>query len=142
MRNLLLIIMILACCLAQAATIADQLLAVNEAKQDIKTAAEAKGVTIGSAPLADYADIIADIPYASGAKILSTAYLATDTAKGSIVTVIASDSAYLATKHTNPVVNFDSNVLFFGFTNALGTMGQNIPITVIWWRNAVAGDLD
>lgn len=87
MRKLLLVIMVIVCSVANAATIAEQLLAVNQAKQDIKTAAEAKGVTIGSVPLADYSAIIGAIPYASGASILSTGYLATDTAKGELVTV-------------------------------------------------------
>lgn len=42
-------------------TIADQLTTLNTTKQDIKTAIEAKGVTVGTVPFADYAALIASI---------------------------------------------------------------------------------
>lgn len=41
--------------------ISDQITAINNAKQAIKTAIEAKGVTVGTAPLADYASKISSI---------------------------------------------------------------------------------
>lgn len=42
-------------------TIADQLLSINASKQEIKAAIETKGVTVGTLPLADYAEKILEI---------------------------------------------------------------------------------
>lgn len=48
------------------ATIAEKLVKINDAKQGIKTAIEAKGVTVGDAPLAEYADKISEISGGGG----------------------------------------------------------------------------
>ena len=67
----------------------DQLLMLNQAKHDIKVAAEGKGVTIGNANLEDYAGIISQIPYASGGLYLDNIYMQHNTARGTIVTMEA-----------------------------------------------------
>lgn len=67
----------------------DQLLMLNQAKHDIKVAAEGKGVTIGNANLEDYAGIISQIPYASGGLYLDNIYMQHNAARGTIVTIEA-----------------------------------------------------
>lgn len=52
--------------------ISDQLTAINNAKTAIKNAIEAKGVSVGSAPLSDYASKIAAIPTGSGSSSSSS----------------------------------------------------------------------
>jgi len=53
-------------------TIADQLLALNTVKQNIKTAIEAKGVTVGAAPFTDYPTKISEIPVGDPAEAIPT----------------------------------------------------------------------
>lgn len=85
MKKYIALLLLLICCVSYADD-ADKLLILNQAKHDIKTAAEAKGVTIGNADLADYANIISQIPYASGG-ISVDAYMTHNAARGTIVTI-------------------------------------------------------
>lgn len=71
---------------ASASTIAEKLSAVAECKADIKAAIEAKGVTVGDAPLADYAAKILAIPTGGGSvgPWFRWTYVAKYTAQGSL----------------------------------------------------------
>jgi hypothetical protein len=55
-------------------TIADQLVDINNSKQAIKTAIEAKGVTVGSAPFSQYATKIGEITGGGGTPEWSQSY--------------------------------------------------------------------
>lgn len=73
-------------CALSSATIAEKLSAVADCKADIKAAIEAKGVTVGDAPLADYAAKILAIPTGGGSvgPWFRWTYVAKYTAQGSL----------------------------------------------------------
>jgi len=89
MKKYIALLLLCVSCVAWGGELDDQLLMLNQAKHDIKVAAEGKGVTIGNANLEDYAGIISQIPYASGGLYLDNIYMQHNAARGTIVTIEA-----------------------------------------------------
>jgi hypothetical protein len=136
--------MIFYCAVCSATSIADQLLAVNQAKLDIKAAIASQINADPGNVLASYAALIDGLVLATDTATLSTGVAAENLIKGDIVTVINDGGTYKISKHSNPVdTDFPaSTILFFGYTNLAGSTNDTIPITVLFYRASVAGDLD
>lgn len=144
MKKLLTLCMILYCSVCGATSIADQLLILNQAKLDIKAAIASQTREDPGNLLASYAAAIDSLTYATSTATLSTAVATEALVKGDIVVVVDDSGTYKISKHTNPVdTDFPAaTILFFGYTNIAGNINDVVPITVIWYRSAVAGDLD
>lgn len=143
MKKILTLCMILYCTTC-GATIADQLLALNQAKLEIKAAVASQTQADPGNLLSSYADLINDLAFATSTATLSIAVAAEDLEKGDIVAVINDGGSYKISKHSNPVdTTFPAaTILFFGYTNIAGNTNATVPITVLWYRTAVAALLD
>lgn len=141
MKKLLTLLMILysTSCFA---SIADQLISLNNAKLAIKAALVSYGITPGDV-LADYDDKVALIPVASGGVVFAGGKAAEALDIGDIVTIrrdttIPADGIYLVDKHTNPMaVNFADTTLLFGYCTSAAALDQQVSVQTSWWRSSV-----
>lgn len=137
MRRLLLMMLLLPAVVS--ASIADQLLAVNAAKQAIKAAIQAKGISTTGVDFADYGTLIADIVMPNASQTLTIS----GEAQEEIVAgdIVSADGDNKISKFENPFDGlFPGDIEYFGYAAEDGSASDTIDMIAILWRTTSVDD--